>query len=690
MIISEINQSGFQEVLLELTRSDSESLDTYLAKSAKLAANAIGIKRCSIWFYNAKQTKMFCRAEYHDPSLSLPEIRELNISSYPEYIKASEKLRIISSADALNSPLTAEFAENYLKPLGIVSMMDVPIWIRGNIIGIICFEQIGEMHEWDTDEQTFASSIAELISKTIESNHSKAREEEYRESQRFLTTLISNLPGYVYRCTSKEGSWYVEYASDGIFELTGYKPQDMLENPSLYSTLVHPDDSSIQAKVVLDSIKNRKPYQIVYRIHTSNGTEKWVWEQGRGVYSEDGNLVATEGFITDITSKKRVEEELINRNIELSILNQIGQSLSKLAEPSEIMNILFSTIGRLFDANNFYLALYDDERSTISFPIYIIGGKVIETSERKYSNGVTEYVIRSRKPLLINLDVLLKFKELGISMIGKECKSIMSAPLLAGDKVIGVITLQDYNSENKYSESQLEILTTIASQAGVAMQNARLFEEVRKSLREKDVLLQEVHHRVKNNLQIMSSLVKLQAQHVGDTPTKDILKESENRIRSMAIVHTKLYNSKDYEVIDFADYVRSLTESYHTSYGMKLKRIRVNLNIRDILLNIDTAIPCGLIINELVTNAIKHAFNGSDGGVISISMTGKDNGPFTMTVSDNGAGLPAGFDVRTSKTLGLELVTLLTNQLNGKLEYQTNGGTEFRVTFEQSKYKSRS
>jgi two-component sensor histidine kinase len=296
----------------------------------------------------------------------------------------------------------------------------------------------------------------------------------------------------------------------------------------------------------------------------------------------------------------------------------------------------------------------------------------------------------SKKPVIFNTGLNVLLDELNIDTTSdKFPKSLIAAPMFAGDKVVGVVSIKDYETEYKFTESQLEILSTIASQAGIAIQNAYLFEEVKKSLREKEVLLQEVHHRVKNNLQIMSSLVKLQSHHIKDPYMLEILRESENRIRSMAIVHTKLYNSKNYEELDFADYVRSLTESFYTTYGMKLNKINIRIEIKDIILNIDTAIPCGLIINELVSNCIKYAFPDKREGMITISMSTNKNGSYTLIVKDNGVGLPEGFNVHTSKTLGIELVTLLTSQLNGTLEIATNGGAEFKIIFEESVYKSR-
>lgn len=683
------DQLKYHEALLKLTQMDIIELDLYLNRICEYASNTVNVKRVSIWFYNDKGDTLTCRAEYHAPGIILKNISELNINEYSAYFKASKKLRIISCYDAENDPVTKELAESYLKPLGIKSMMDVPIWLRSDVVGIICFENMVDYRQWNNEEQNFAASIAVLISRAVETEHSKEKEKEFNESQRFLTTLISNLPGYVYRCSSHGGSWFVEFASEGIYELTGYRSEEMLKDQHKYSKLVHIDDRNIQASVVVEALKEKKPYQITYRINTADGKEKWVWEQGRGVYSAGDNLIATEGFITDITEKKQVEEELIKRNYELSTLNQIGQSLSKLAEPNEIVETLRKTLGSLFDTGNLFIAIYDEARNILKFPVYIIEGFQKEHESRKFGNGVSEYVINTKKSLLINSDIMNKMEYLGITPLGKISKSLMAAPMLAGDKVVGVITLQDYIHENKFNSNQMEILTTIASQSGIALQNAGFYDEVKKSLREKDVLLQEVHHRVKNNLQIMSSLVKLQSHHIKDEKTLEILRESESRIRSMAIVHTKLYNTKDYEKIDFGDYVRSLTESFYTTYGMKLNKISLEINIRNIILNIDTAIPCGLIINELVSNSIKYAFTENTEGLINISMTSNKDGSYTLIVKDNGRGLPSGFNVNTTKTLGIELVTLLTNQLNGNLEIQSDNGAEFKIVFEESMYKSR-
>ncbi len=668
---------------------DNPDLKSYLGMICESSSRTLNVKRVSVWFYDDHNEAIDCVAEFHDPSEKNLHIKRLESLGLSKYFRSSKNLRTISAYEAVNDPQTYELAESYLKPLGINSMMDAPIWLRGDIAGIICFEHTGEPRAWETEAQEFAGAVAELISRAIEADKSKEKEAVYKESKRFLSTLISNLPGYVYRCSSHDNRWFVEFASEGIYELTGYRAEEILKDSHKYSSLVHEDDKNAQANVVLEALKNHKPYQITYRIITANGIQKWVWEQGRGVYSAEGRLVATEGFITDITEKKQVEDELRKRNNELSTLNRVGHALNKLAQPNEIMNTILSTIGSLFDAGNIYVALYDEEKRLITYPLYVSDGIAEQKPARPFGKGIAEYVITNRMPLLINSNIETVLTELGIESAFTRSKSLMSAPMLAGDRALGAVTIQDYHNEFKYSESQIEILSTIASQASIALQNASLYNEVKKSLTEKEILLQEVHHRVKNNLQIMSSLVKLQSHHIKDEKTLEILKESENRIRSMAIVHNKLYNTKDYENIDFGDYVKSLTESFYTTYGMRLNKIAFDINIKNIILNIDTAIPCGLIINELVSNSIKYAYPDQRQGIITISMGFSENGLYSLEVRDNGIGLPQGFDAKTSKTLGIELVTLLTNQLNGKLEIQSGNGVSFKIVFEESVYKNR-
>ncbi|NYB51885.1 MAG: PAS domain S-box protein [Methanobacteriaceae archaeon] len=204
--------------------------------------------------------------------------------------------------------------------------------------------------------------------------------------------------------------------------------------------------------------------------------------------------------------------------------------------------------------------------------------------------------------------------------------------------------------------------------------------QIRASLEEKEVLLREIHHRVKNNLQIISSLISLQAGYIKEQETIRMFQESKHRIRSMALIHEKLYQSKDLAYIHFGEYLKSLVEMFLKFYSEKSSDVKVSLNCADVNLEIDIAISLGLIVNELLSNCLKHAFPGAREGEVIISLS-KDNGNCLLTVADNGVGIPESVDIKNTESLGLQIVQTLTLQLSGTLEHKNKGGTEFTISF---------
>ncbi|MEK6766091.1 MAG: ammonium transporter [Planctomycetota bacterium] len=213
------------------------------------------------------------------------------------------------------------------------------------------------------------------------------------------------------------------------------------------------------------------------------------------------------------------------------------------------------------------------------------------------------------------------------------------------------------------------------------------------SLEEKEVLLREIHHRVKNNMQVISSLLRLQSRNVRDEQQIEMLKESQNRIKAMALIHEKLYRSKDLANINFNDYIKNLVNDLFLSYKVSTSKVSLKMNIEAVSFGIDTAIPCGLIVNELVSNSLKYAFPKGKDGEIKISLrkiVDLKSDMYELTVSDNGAGIPRDLDIRKTESLGLRLITnLAENQLQGKVELNRNEGTEFQIKFKEAKYKER-
>jgi len=238
------------------------------------------------------------------------------------------------------------------------------------------------------------------------------------------------------------------------------------------------------------------------------------------------------------------------------------------------------------------------------------------------------------------------------------------------------------------SEEELK-RTNIRLQQEIA-DHERAEEQIRQSLEEKERLLAEIHHRVKNNMQIISSLLSLQSGHVTDEKALSLVRNCEERIRSMALVHERLYLSEDLSRIDFSRYIHSIALRLYQVYGVDSRAVTFSSGVKDVLFTIETAIPLGLILNELLSNALKHAFPTGGEGVITVGLdVDSETGEYTLTVADNGAGFSEDIDYRQSETLGLLLVNLLADQLGGTVTLDRSGGTSFGITFREQTYKRR-
>ena len=204
--------------------------------------------------------------------------------------------------------------------------------------------------------------------------------------------------------------------------------------------------------------------------------------------------------------------------------------------------------------------------------------------------------------------------------------------------------------------------------------------ELAARLKEREVLLQEIHHRVKNNLQIIASLINMQVRATAAPQSREILNDCKTRVDAIALIHEKLYQSHDFSNVPFGDYARDLIATIQQASGLASSRILIELEMQNILLPVAQAIPCGLIVNELVTNCLKHAFAGRAAGVVTVSLV-RSGEPLALQVRDNGVGMSDASISQERESIGLQLVTSLTDQLNGKLQIRSDGGLIVTVQF---------
>jgi len=296
----------------------------------------------------------------------------------------------------------------------------------------------------------------------------------------------------------------------------------------------------------------------------------------------------------------------------------------------------------------------------------------------------------------------------GEEVIGKKpsiLKSGKTKPEVYAELWNALTSGKEWNGEllNKKKNGDLYwenvSISPIKDETGKIMNFLAIFEDITQrklnderlsqSLKDKNLMLQEIHHRVMNNLQIISSLLKLQSAYIKVPAVITYFVSCQNRIKSMALIHEQLFNTQKLTEIDFNDYLSQLSRDLNATYNTNRKDIKIEVSADNICLNIETAIPCGLLVNELVSNSLKHAFHGRKRGKIKIEVKKNDNGQHQLSVRDNGTGFHNRLDIKNPQTLGAELIASLAEQLQGKPEMKFENGAEFRIIFNELEYMKR-
>lgn len=381
--------------------------------------------------------------------------------------------------------------------------------------------------------------------------------------------------------------------------------------------------------------------------------------------------------IRDITDQKHASRIQ-------SVLFHISQATNQSENLDSLLKTIHKQLGQLINTKNFLVALYDTAAGRYSFPFMADEHKQTDPfDEQELNHSLVEYVRRTGSPLLADKKAVQNLAAKGeVKLAGKPSALWMGVPLKTAQKTFGVVVVQSYHDLTLYSEKDLEVMAFISEHIAIAIERKQAEDQIRSSLKEKEVLLREIHHRVKNNLQIIQSLLGLQTSFMRHKEDLKLIKESQDRVRSIALVHENLYQSPNLAEIDFAKYIQDLTCALYRSYKVDFDQIRLEIHIKNIKFPVDRAVPCGLIVNELLTNALKYAFPPAlkRKGLIQIKMKRSGSNDVELIFSDNGVGIPDQTG-RDSDSLGLKLVKLLVEeQLKGKMEVEYKKGTKYRIT----------
>jgi two-component sensor histidine kinase len=409
--------------------------------------------------------------------------------------------------------------------------------------------------------------------------------------------------------------------------------------------------------------------------------------------------------MVDITSRKKREEEYA-RLLEITekertraeSLRKVTLALNATFDTSRILDIILNHARRLVSFTGVNVSIREEgEMRLVRFHGYQQYGvtqremeKVFNDNRRRLDN--LKQIIEEKKPVLISNTAedpnWVFFERM------EWVRSFLGIPLMYGNELIGMINF-DSNQPGHFTREDIRNLKPFAHAAAVALQNAHLYGELereleerneienrlRASLQEKKVLLEEIHHRVKNNLNVVASMLSLQMGRISSVEEAlEALRVSENRIHSMSLIHDNLYQSDDLSAIDMRSYLETITEDLRQIYAGEMP-VEINTVSDAIYLDIYQAIPLGLILNELVSNALEHAFCPESGGNLSITLQQAGEGQCELRVRDNGCGLSRDIDLQETETIGLKLVSVLSEQLGGSLTLLREGGTEFQITF---------
>ncbi|MBU7030095.1 MAG: PAS domain S-box protein [Theionarchaea archaeon] len=483
------------------------------------------------------------------------------------------------------------------------------------------------------EERNLIESIAKRLGEIIER---KTAEEALKDSEKRFRLFFENEPEYCYM-VSPEGE--IQDINKSALKTLGYEKEEIIGKP-LLTTIYAPSSRKTAQQLFAKWKKTGSLKNEELTIITKEGKERTVLLSVDSVKDSSGKVLYSISVQRDITKRKRAEEQL----------KESEEMYRKLVETSPDAVTVTDLKGRITHVSQKTLELHRVEcadellgKSALTLIAPEDHEKALANLQRTLNEGAVQNV----EYTLVRKDGSFFIGELNATLI-KDSK---------GNPRAFIATVRDI-TERKRAELQIKA-----------------------SLREKEVLLKEIHHRVRNNMQIMSSLLNLQSEQVEDKEIHNILKESQNRIKSMALVHENLYQSEDFANIDFTYYIEALVYNLYWSYEASPERIAVITDM-DILLGIDVAIPCGLIINELVSNSLKHAFPGDRKGEIRIAIHEIGENEIALVISDNGVGMPEDFDFRNTESLGLHLVTILAeDQLQGSISLDRSRGTEFQVRF---------
>ncbi|MEG4504327.1 PAS domain S-box protein [Microcoleus sp. F6_B4] len=536
-------------------------------------------------------------------------------------------------------------------------------------------------------------------------SYRKRAEMEFQQLKERLQFLLGSNPAVIFTAAPK-GEFCITYISDNVQTVVGYESQKMLANCKFWSSRIHPEDRS-QFLVSYSNLSAEQNCFCEYRFRHQDGIYRWLRTELKLLVDSRGVPIEIIGYVADISNSKHAElargQQFEQERLVEAIARRVRQSL----QLEEILNTTVAELQQVLLADRVlvYQLLPENGGRVIAEAVAEGCSQLMDRSfgEEAFPAESYQLYLQGRVSAICALDSPCLTACVAQFMTEIQVRAKLVVPIIQHSQLWGLLIAHQCDRSRNWQESEINLFQQLVNQLAIAIQQSLLYQQLqaelsdrkqaeanlKNSLREKEILLKEIHHRVKNNLCVVASLLELQSNTVADPQVSKMFEESQNRLYSMALIHEKLYRSTNLAQINFGEYLEDLVSNLFHSYNISNNQIQLQVLAEPISLNLETATPCGLIANELVSNTLKHAFPDGTTGTVSVECYQTSDRKINLLVKDNGIGFPQNLDFRKTHSMGFQVVCTLTEQLEGSIEISREVGTSFHLKFNELNYFQR-
>ncbi|AFY46655.1 PAS domain S-box [Nostoc sp. PCC 7524] len=717
-------QAQQEQALNRVVQSIRSSLDltTIFSTATAEVTNLLGVERTTIVQYLPDE-QCWRIVAVHLLNESIPDPTGLEIPDegnlYAAQLKQLQVVRI-NGMDEVQDPVNQKIAQSF-PPVWLLT----PIVVNGTIWGSLSLTKSATEIPWKNEEVELTKKVADQLAiaiqqaqlyqqvqqELIERQRAEAalqqlnqeleqrvqeRTQQLQQAEARFEQIFQASP-YPIVITSLQSRCFME-VNDAFCRLFGYSHEELIgHHVDEFTFLANPGDRGIIREQVL---ANGSVRDLECVIRSKTGEVRTFLASAEYIDVDGIPCCLTTG--NDITERKQVEAARQQQARKEKLLRLITQEIRQSLDLDAILTTAVTEVRQTLLADRVVVyRFYPDWSGSCIVEsvgagwVKLVENDVPQVWEDSYLQATEGGRYKNHETFAVTDIYTVGHQDCHIAFLEKfQAKAYAIAPIFLGDHLWGLLAVYQNSAPRHWESWEIELLQQIANQLAIAIQQSELYqqlqtelqerrqieEQIRASLKEKEVLLREIYHRVKNNMQMVSSLLNLQASSIEDPTILKLLTESQRRVKTMSLIHERLYRSKNLARINFATYIPELVNNLVQSYTSTHSRIRVKLEVADLELDLDTAVPCALIINEIVSNALKYAFPDHKGEIM-LRFWWDDGGYYCLVIKDNGVGIPAHIDPQCTASLGMQLVYGLTEQIGGTIQLHRQGGSEFKILF---------